>query len=121
MTEATPLRLPWKRDVGTRIADSHGHQVADFLGFAAAFGATEEQRLEYAITAVNAHDGLVKALRAVEWSGLILGECDEDFYGGDAACPSCKGRKPLPDLSSWRKQGHTDDCQLAAALAGESA
>ncbi len=66
--EATPipLRLPWKRDASTRIADDRGHLVADFLGFTGRFSDAESQRLDYAIRAANAHTALAELFEAVK-------------------------------------------------------
>ena len=50
--------------------------------------------------AVNSHDALVAALEAVEWRALV------------SSCPAC--RKP-------NSVGHTDDCQLSAALTAAKA
>ncbi len=55
----------------------------------------------YVPTAVNAHDGMLKALKAVEWHP------QDPLH----ACPSCHRTRSL---------GHADPCQLAAAIkAGE--
>ena len=56
---------------------------------------------EFVIRACNAHDELVAALRLAEWSGY-------DSFA-QRRCPVCLGKR--------RKEGHYDDCKLAAAIA----
>ena len=59
-----------------------------------------QERANEVVTAVNAHADLVAALEAIEWSKYHI-----DSGGCTALC------------GGNRDQGHTDDCQLAAALA----
>lgn len=56
---------------------------------------------------------LLETLRAVEWSGLEE-DPDGGYYG---ACPSCGGGDPDNPATPEGYAGHTDDCELAAAIA----
>lgn len=60
-----------------------------------------EANANFIVRAVNAHESLLAALKAVEW--VPTGEDGE----GEEQCPSC---------GDWKHRGHAPDCQLAAAL-----
>lgn len=56
---------------------------------------------------------LLEALREVEWAGL-----EDDPDGGYyCACPSCGGGHPDDPATPEGYVGHTEDCELAAAIA----
>ena len=117
MTEATPR--PWKMEdtergihnvdefmfhvVGPDFETNYEHLVLDNENYYPHDVSRANAAL--IVRAVNAHDGLIAALEAVEWTP----------FGVYFVCPSCKEIRSSPD--STHDAGHTDKCQLAAALA----
>ena len=62
-----------------------------------------QEDAELIVTAVNAHDPMLAALKAVEWSGRTIKVGNKNFR----TCPKCRG---------MRRFKHSPDCQLAAAI-----
>lgn len=113
MSKATHTPGPWEaipggivREAGKSrlIADCYARGFGDWRG--------EAQR-DADAHLIAAAPNLLAALRAVEWAGL---EDDPDggYYG---ACPSCGGGDPDNPATPEDHVGHTEDCELAAAIA----
>jgi len=92
----------FSRDVG--ILDNDRRLIAEvFTLIGGTYRVNAYVRAANIVRAVNAHDDLVWALKAVEW---VI----DDLRGKNAwTCPYCSGLK--------MGRGHTKTCKLAAAIA----
>lgn len=92
---------PWRVDEDGWILDADGTPVYREIQHEG--GHLGADAVPIILRAVNAHDALLSALKAVEWVDL------GPPTGYDVhACPACWGQ---------RSTGHYEDCPLAAALA----
>ena len=64
----------------------------------------DQANAELIVRAVNAHDAMLEALRAVEW---IIANCIVSHGTADHHCPLCGVKRP---------EEHGSTCQLTAAI-----